>query len=335
MTMEQETKIITVFGATGRQGSSVVRSLVQNPNFRVRAITRSPASKKAKELAALGAEVVQADGLNREALCKAFQNSWGAFINTNSEDPELAAQGLTDEDLGGNVVECASISGVQHLVYSSGLAAAEMTNGAVSMPGLDLKAKVERRAYTMPGFQTVTPIVAAWFMENWLETDYADLFGGFPSIPDADGYLTYKTPFWGGKEDFPWISMADDFGDLVHGILVNPLRWNRRLVQGTSDIVSSGELVNTFVSVTGKKARYQLLTDPYEMNTKGEFWREQERDVFIFAQFRDGEYFGNGPTEIDTAAALKKAAFKAKGGRGRETLVTAREFIEREFQKGQ
>lgn len=111
-----------------------------------------------------------------------------------------------------------------------------------------VKIQVERQAYTTKGFKTVTPIVAAWFMENWLEPDYADLFGGWPTFPDSEGYLTYKTPFWGGKEDFPWISMKDDFGDLVHGVFVNPLRWNRRLIQGSSDIVSSAEVVNTFVA---------------------------------------------------------------------------------------
>ncbi|GAQ40480.1 NmrA-like domain-containing protein 1 [Aspergillus tubingensis] len=331
--MTIETKTITVFGATGRQGSSVVRSLVQNPTFHVRAITRNPSSSKAKELASLGAELVKADGFNRQELQQAFSGSWGAFVNTNSEDPELEAKGLNDADLGSNIIECAASSGVQHLVYSSGLAISEMTNGAVKCPGLDLKIQVERQAYTTKGFKTVTPIVAAWFMENWLEPDYADLFGGWPTFPDSEGYLTYKTPFWGGKEDFPWISMKDDFGDLVHGVFVNPLRWNRRLIQGSSDIVSSAEVVNTFVSVTGKKARYEVLADPNDMNTKGEYWREQERDVFIYSQFRDGEYFGNGPTEIQTAAVLKKAAFKAKGGKGRETLITVREFMEREFAK--
>lgn len=175
---------------------------------------------------------------------------------------------MTDEDLGGTVIECAALSGVQHLVYSTGVAVAELTNGAISIPGLDcelrpffhlteqilklstVKVKVERKAYSLGRFQTVTPIVAAWFMENWQEPDYADLFGGFPRFPDAEGYLTYTTPFWGGKEDFPWISMTDDFGDLVHGILLRPERWNRRLVQGTSDIVSSADLVNHFVSGT-------------------------------------------------------------------------------------
>lgn len=81
-----------------------------------------------------------------------------------------------------------------------------------------------------------------------LEAEYADLFGGFPLLQDSDGYLTYKTPFWSLKEDFPWISIADDFGDLVHGIFLQPLRWNRRVVQAVGAITSSAEVVNTFAS---------------------------------------------------------------------------------------
>ncbi|PYI02726.1 NAD(P)-binding protein [Aspergillus sclerotiicarbonarius CBS 121057] len=324
------TKLITVFGATGRQGSSVVRSLLQNPTFRVRAITRTPDSTKATELATLGAEIIKADGFSQEELSQAFASSWGAFVNTNSEDPELLSKGLDDFDLGRNIISSAAAHGVQHLVYSSGIPVSELTNGAICIPGLDLKSQVETYAKTLP-FKTTTPIIAAWFMENWLEAEYADLFGGFPLIPDSDGYLTYKTPLWGGKEDFPWISMTDDFGDLVHGVFLNPGRWNRRVVQGVSEVVSSGRLVEEFVKATGKKARYVPLFNPEDMKTQGEFWREQERDVFLFAQSRDGEYFCNGPTEIETARRLKREAFRSKGGRGREELITAREFIEREF----
>jgi uncharacterized protein YbjT (DUF2867 family) len=80
-------KIITVFGATGQQGGSVVRSLVQNPSFHVRAITRNPASDKAKQLEALGVEVIKANGFNKDELATAFNGAYGAFVNTNSDDP--------------------------------------------------------------------------------------------------------------------------------------------------------------------------------------------------------------------------------------------------------
>lgn len=77
-------KLITVYGATGSQGRSVVKSLLQNTSeqFSVRGITRNPESSSAKSLAALGAEMVKADSLNKEELTEAFRDSWGAFINT-------------------------------------------------------------------------------------------------------------------------------------------------------------------------------------------------------------------------------------------------------------
>ncbi|KAA8649575.1 hypothetical protein EYZ11_005798 [Aspergillus tanneri] len=328
--MTADKKVIAVFGATGAQGGSVARSLLLNPGFHVRCITRNATSAKAQDLANLGAEVVQAHGFKNEELLSAFCGCWAAFVNTNSEDPELTATGRNDFDLGSNVVRCAARAGVQHLVYSSAPSPAVLTNGAVTLPALDLKWRVEQVALS-ESFKTVTPITAAWYMENWFHDGFSDLFGGFPTIPDSEGYLTYRIPPWGGKEDFPWISITDDFGDLVHGVLLRPLRWNRRPIQGTSAIASSEEVVRTFKSVTGKKARHIPLEDPNDMKTLGEHWREQERNEFFFTPIRDGEYFCNGPTEIETSTELKKAAFEAKGRQGRETLMTVAEFFKREF----
>lgn len=79
-------KIITVIGATGNQGGSVARSLLQNAEFKVRAITRNPNSEASQKLATLGAEVVRADGFNSDEILAAFQGSWGAFVNLNSDD---------------------------------------------------------------------------------------------------------------------------------------------------------------------------------------------------------------------------------------------------------
>lgn len=82
-------KLVTVYGATGNQGGSVVASLLQNKAqaFSLRAITRNPESEKAKKLAAQGVEVVKADGFNRDQMLDAFRDSWAVFVNTNSDDP--------------------------------------------------------------------------------------------------------------------------------------------------------------------------------------------------------------------------------------------------------
>ena len=77
-------KIITVFGATGAQGGGVARAILQDSNseFAVRAVTRNPASDKAKELAAMGAEVVTADIDDKESMKRVLDGAYGAYFVT-------------------------------------------------------------------------------------------------------------------------------------------------------------------------------------------------------------------------------------------------------------
>lgn len=55
-------KILTVFGATGNQGGSVIEAILADPalskEYKIRAITRDTSKPAAKALAAKGAEVV-------------------------------------------------------------------------------------------------------------------------------------------------------------------------------------------------------------------------------------------------------------------------------------
>jgi uncharacterized protein YbjT (DUF2867 family) len=55
-------KIITVFGATGNQGGSIVRAVLADPvlskEYTVRAITRDTSKASAQALKAKGAEIV-------------------------------------------------------------------------------------------------------------------------------------------------------------------------------------------------------------------------------------------------------------------------------------
>jgi hypothetical protein len=85
--------------------------------------------------------------------------------------------------------------------------------------------------------------------------------------------------------------------------------------------------------VTGQKARYTSceLSEVRFGVTYDNLKNADHSALFRYAQLRDGEYYGNGPTEARTSSQLKKAAFKAKGGKGRETLLTLREYLEREF----
>lgn len=88
-------KLITIFGGTGSQGGSVIQSLLKNKSkaFSIRAITRNPDSESAKALTSQGVEIVKADSFNKKELRAAFEGSWGAFVNTKSEDPVRPCQG--------------------------------------------------------------------------------------------------------------------------------------------------------------------------------------------------------------------------------------------------
>ena len=72
-------KTIAVVGATGAQGSVVVRAILADGGneFSVRALTRDVTSAKARELAELGAEVVAGDYSNPDGLAEAFEGPTG------------------------------------------------------------------------------------------------------------------------------------------------------------------------------------------------------------------------------------------------------------------
>jgi hypothetical protein len=86
-------KVIAVVGATGTQGSSVVHTFLNLPNWHVRALTRSPTSAKAQALAVKGAEVIQAELSDPDSLARAFKDAHAIFLNTDFWEPFRAALG--------------------------------------------------------------------------------------------------------------------------------------------------------------------------------------------------------------------------------------------------
>lgn len=60
--MSDQKKVVVVFGATGIQGGSVIKSILEDPQakeqFKLRGITRDPSKPNAKALAEKGVECV-------------------------------------------------------------------------------------------------------------------------------------------------------------------------------------------------------------------------------------------------------------------------------------
>ncbi|PGH17487.1 hypothetical protein AJ79_01087 [Helicocarpus griseus UAMH5409] len=328
-------KIVAVFGATGNQGGSVARSLLGNKvDFQVRAITRNPDSEESKALVSLGSTVVKADGFNAAEMTEAFKGAWGAFVNLNSDDKIFTdPNGPTEFDLGKIIVDSAIEAGVQQIVFSSGPPCTEMTGGKVRMKAMDMKYKLECYIRSTGKFPTAAFICPGWYLENFLSKEVAPIFGGFPHFPDAEGYLTFRVPKWGGKEDVPWLSMTDDFGDIVHGLFLEPEKWNGSVIHGVSDIRGFDKLVGAFQEVTGKQSRYEPLLPSWEaFDTHGIHELEDVKLMFGFTQITGGRYFGPNPSESDTAAQLKQAGARARDQQGPDLqLISAEEWFKRRF----
>jgi uncharacterized protein YbjT (DUF2867 family) len=68
-------KTLTILGATGTQGGSVLKAALEDGSYKVRGVTRNVDSPAAKALTAKGVEMVAADVNDEQSLIKAFQVS--------------------------------------------------------------------------------------------------------------------------------------------------------------------------------------------------------------------------------------------------------------------
>ncbi|EKM60592.1 uncharacterized protein PHACADRAFT_203765 [Phanerochaete carnosa HHB-10118-sp] len=83
-------KIVLVIGATGAQGIAVIEALLaasadDSPSpYAVRALTRDPNGRRAKELEAKGVDIFKGSVEDLSSVFAALQGAWGAFVNTDS-----------------------------------------------------------------------------------------------------------------------------------------------------------------------------------------------------------------------------------------------------------
>lgn len=96
--MSTARKLIIVVGATGNQGSSVVKHFLTLPNWRVRAVTRNTSSPATQSIAGQGADVVQADLSDVSSLSTAFEGANAIFVNTDFWGFYRSSSATTDEE---------------------------------------------------------------------------------------------------------------------------------------------------------------------------------------------------------------------------------------------
>ncbi len=208
-------KIITVFGATGAQGGGLVRAITSDPQseFSVRAVTRDIHSDKAKELAALGAEITYGDLGDAASVHKALENAYGAFFVTFfwahfSPEQEKAEAAL--------FAEAAKAAGIKHAIWST----LEDTRNWVPLHDDRMPTLMEK--YKVPHFdakgESNQRFIDAGVPTTFLHASfYWDNFVSFGAGPKrgADGKLTLTMPI--GDAKLAGIASAD-IGKCAYGI---------------------------------------------------------------------------------------------------------------------
>jgi uncharacterized protein YbjT (DUF2867 family) len=91
----------------------VIRALLKQGQFAVRAVTRKANSEKADELRKQGAEVVEADLLDIESTKKVLHGAYGAFIVTSFW--ELGEKGEAEQ--GRIAVDVCKAADLKHVVF--------------------------------------------------------------------------------------------------------------------------------------------------------------------------------------------------------------------------
>ncbi|KAM4698085.1 nmrA-like family domain-containing protein 1 [Rhinophrynus dorsalis] len=243
-------KIIVVFGATGAQGGSVARALLEDGTFAVRAVTRDKTKAAALKLKQAGAEVVSADLDNEKCLVAALCGAYGAFVITNfwehfSKDKEVT-QGKLIADLSKRL-------GLKHVVYSGLENVKKLTGGKLDVLHFDGKGEVEEyfRDIGVP----MTSVRLPSYYENLLT------FFRPQKAKDGDTY-TLGLPM--GDVLLDGMSV-DDLGPVVVSILKCPSEYIGKDIGLSTEKLSVEQYASIMSRVTGKTIKdAKILPDAYE-----------------------------------------------------------------------
>jgi uncharacterized protein YbjT (DUF2867 family) len=237
-----EKPLIAIAGALSKQGRSVAQALLASGRYRVRALTRRVGAPEAQSLARQGAELVSAPlepGRTKE-FASAFRGAHGAFLMT----PPLIPPHSPEFEIGKQQADAALEAGVQQVIFSSLENVDRITGCKKFAPHFTDKARVEEYIRSLP-------IASAFIILAYFYTNLVEYY-----TPQMDGD-TLVFPIYLPKDHHaPFVDPLTATGPAVIEIFDNFAKYAGQTLPVIGDIVSPGEMVETFTRVTGKKAAY-------------------------------------------------------------------------------
>ncbi|WP_151484549.1 NmrA/HSCARG family protein [Streptomyces albicerus] len=253
-------KVIAVAGATGAQGGGAARAILADPEsgFTVRALTRNPDSPAARELAALGAEVVRADFGDEPTVHKAFEGAYGAFLVTNFWAHGSAAEETAEIEA---LVRAAEATGLRHVVWST------LEDTRELLPLEDGRMPVLQEKYNVPHFDVkgegnelfrqagvpTTFLNTTFYFQGFLQ--------GLGPQRGEDGVLTLSLPMEDGKL-LAGVDVAD-IGRTAFAILKGGAPFIGQTVSLAGDHLTGVQYAEKLGATLGEPVRFQSV--PYDV----------------------------------------------------------------------
>ena len=302
-----ETKTIAVVGATGAQGGGLVRAILNDPagGLSARAITRNVDSDKAKQLAAMGAEVVAADVDDQESLERVLQGAYGAYFVTFfwahfSPEKEMAEAR--------NMANAARATGIQHAIWSTledtrrwvPLSDARMPTlmGHYKVPHFDAKG-ASNKYFTDLGVPT-TFLLTSFYWDNLIH------FGMGPKRGGRRDSWRFTLPM--GDKRLPGIA-AEDIGKCAYGIFKKGAEYIGRTVGIAGGRLTGAEMAAELSRALGEEVRYNAVT-PEAYRGFGFPGAEDLGNMFQFKRDFEDYYCGARDLAVHAIAESRAAVLR-------------------------
>lgn len=281
-------KTIAVMGATGAQGGSLARAILDDRprEFAVRALTRHPESPKARALADLGAEVVKADMDDPRSLADAFQGAYGVFCVTPfwehmSPERELAQAR--------SMAQASREARVKHAIWST------LEDTRLWVPLEDPRMPTLKEHYKVPHLDAKGE-ANRFFLEYGVPTTflhtsfYWDNLVNFGMTPKAgaDGRLHFVLPM--GDKKLPGIA-AEDIGRCALGVFKNPDRYIGRSVGIAGEHLTGAQMAARLKEALGRDVVHDAVS-PEQFRSFGFPGADDLGNMFQFKAEFESDYCG-------------------------------------------
>ena len=243
-------KLLTVFGATGNQGGSVIDFVLARPQlsakYALRGVTRDPSSDKSKKLSSQGVEMVKAELDDLESLKTAVKGSYGVFGVTDFWS-------LMDKNReiqqGKNIFAACKAEGVTHFVFSALPHVTKLTNGVLKhVDHFDSKAEVREYAEA-----TKDGLIVSYFMPAMFITYVKSL------VKVVDGTPTLTLPYPSDSIAWPLLDPRRDSGKYVMGQFEAGSKVDGFAVHGVSAWTTPKDVVTALSEASGKDVVFKTI----------------------------------------------------------------------------